>query len=61
MEIKVCGEQIQRFRIEKKGVRYVMGGRNFDCLNAVIERFIINGKTGYQVEYSNINENVQQL
>merc|ERR1719318_1750580 len=28
--------QIQRFRIEKKGVRYVMGGRTFECLDAVI-------------------------
>ncbi len=27
-----------RFRIEKKGVRYVMGGRTFDCLEAVINR-----------------------
>lgn len=31
--------QIQRFRIEKKGVRYVMGGRTFDCLDAVISRY----------------------
>lgn len=33
--------QIQRFRIEKKGVKYVMGGRNFDCLDAVINRYKI--------------------
>lgn len=31
--------QIQRFRIEKKGVRYFMGGRTFDCLDAVINRY----------------------
>jgi len=31
--------QIQRFRIEKKGVKYVMGGRMFDCLDAVINRY----------------------
>ncbi len=41
--------QIQRFRIEKKGVRYVMGGRNFDCLEAVINRYkteqIVEGHT----------------
>jgi Ras GTPase-activating protein 1 len=30
--------QIQRFRIEKKGVRYLMGGRTFECLDAVIHR-----------------------
>jgi len=47
--------QIQRFRIEKKGVRYVMGGRNFDCLNAVIERYkteqIVEGFTlGHHVK-----------
>ena len=41
--------QIQRFRVEKKGVRYVMGGRNFDCLDAVINRYkseqIVEGHT----------------
>jgi len=41
--------QIQRFRIEKKGVRYVMGGRTFDCLDAVINRYkteqIVEGHT----------------
>ena len=31
--------QIQRFRIEKKGVRYLMGGRTFNCLDAVINRY----------------------
>ncbi|CAG0917341.1 unnamed protein product [Notodromas monacha] len=31
--------QIQRFRIQKKGVRYLMGGRTFDCLDAVINRY----------------------
>lgn len=31
--------QIQRFRIEKKGVRYLMGGRIFECLDAVINRY----------------------
>jgi hypothetical protein len=31
--------QIQRFRVEKKGVRYVMGGRTFECLDAVINRY----------------------
>lgn len=34
--------QIQRFRIEKKGVRYLMGGRTFECLDAVINRYIFN-------------------
>ncbi|EEB13509.1 Ras GTPase-activating protein, putative [Pediculus humanus corporis] len=41
--------QIQRFRIEKRGVRYLMGGRTFDCLDAVIERYrreqIVEGHT----------------
>ncbi|CAB4068451.1 RASA1 [Lepeophtheirus salmonis] len=41
--------QIQRFRIEKKGVRYIMGGRTFDCLEAVINRYkteqIVDGHT----------------
>ena len=41
--------QIQRFRVEKKGVRYVMGGRTFDCLDAVINRYkteqIVEGHT----------------
>ena len=41
--------QIQRFRVEKKGVRYVMGGRTFDCLEAVINRYkteqIVEGHT----------------
>ena len=41
--------QIQRFRVEKKGVRYVMGGRSFDCLEAVIIRYkteqIVEGHT----------------
>jgi len=41
--------QIQRFRIEKKGVRYVMGGRTFECLDAVILRYkteqIVEGHT----------------
>jgi len=47
--------QIQRFRIEKKGVRYVMGGRTFDCLDAVINRYkteqIVEGFTlGHHVK-----------
>ncbi|XP_023333542.1 ras GTPase-activating protein 1 [Eurytemora carolleeae] len=47
--------QIQRFRIEKKGVKYVMGGRTFDCLNAVIDRYkteqIVEGFTlGHHVK-----------
>ena len=41
--------QIQRFRIEKKGVRYLMGGRTFECLDAVIHRYrkeqIVEGHT----------------
>nr|CAH0102365.1 unnamed protein product [Daphnia galeata] len=41
--------QIQRFRIEKKGVRYLMGGRTFNCLDAVINRYkseqIVEGHT----------------
>ncbi|XP_018334590.1 ras GTPase-activating protein 1 [Agrilus planipennis] len=41
--------QIQRFRIEKKGVRYLMGGRVFECLDAVINRYrkeqIVEGYT----------------
>ncbi|CAH1105565.1 unnamed protein product [Psylliodes chrysocephalus] len=41
--------QIQRFRIEKKGVRYLMGGRIFECLDAVINRYrkeqIVEGYT----------------
>ncbi|XP_045538707.1 ras GTPase-activating protein 1 [Papilio machaon] len=41
--------QIQRFRIEKKGVRYLMGGRVFECLDAVINRYrkeqIVEGHT----------------
>jgi len=41
--------QIQRFRIEKKGVRYIMGGRLFDCLESVIDRYrteqIVEGHT----------------
>uniref|UniRef100_A0A182K4P8 Ras GTPase-activating protein 1 n=1 Tax=Anopheles christyi TaxID=43041 RepID=A0A182K4P8_9DIPT len=54
--------QIQRFRIEKKGVRYLMGGRTFECLDAVINRYrkeqIVEGHTlmhpvinGSQPEY----------
>ena len=47
--------QIQRFRVEKKGVRYVMGGRTFDCLDAVINRYkteqIVEGHTlGYYIK-----------
>ncbi|XP_048484401.1 ras GTPase-activating protein 1 isoform X2 [Plutella xylostella] len=54
--------QIQRFRIEKKGVRYLMGGRTFECLDAVINRYrkeqIVEGHTlgqplhaeGHQIE-----------
>ncbi|ENN76401.1 hypothetical protein YQE_07062, partial [Dendroctonus ponderosae] len=38
-----------RFRIEKKGVRYLMGGRIFECLDAVINRYrkeqIVEGYT----------------
>ncbi|KAF2362864.1 Pleckstrin domain [Trinorchestia longiramus] len=30
---------IQRFRIEKRGVKYMMGGRSFSCLDAVINRY----------------------
>lgn len=41
--------QIQRFRIEKKGVRYLMGGRTFECLDAIINRYrkeqIVEGHT----------------
>ncbi|XKL62004.1 hypothetical protein PGB90_001837 [Kerria lacca] len=41
--------QIQRFRIEKRGVRYLMGGRTFECLDAVINRYrkeqIVEGHT----------------
>ena len=41
--------EIFRFRVEKKGVRYVMGGRTFDCLDAVINRYkteqIVEGHT----------------
>lgn len=41
--------QIQRFRIEKRGVRYLMGGRIFECLDAVINRYrkeqIVEGYT----------------
>ncbi|ODN03089.1 Ras GTPase-activating protein 1 [Orchesella cincta] len=41
--------QIQRFRIEKKGVRYLMGGRTFECLESVISRYrteqIVEGHT----------------
>jgi len=41
--------QIQRFRIEKQGVRYHMGGRTFECLDAVINRYrkeqIVEGYT----------------
>uniref|UniRef100_A0A182J5D4 Uncharacterized protein n=1 Tax=Anopheles atroparvus TaxID=41427 RepID=A0A182J5D4_ANOAO len=54
--------QIQRFRIEKKGVRYLMGGRTFECLDAVINRYrkeqIVEGHTlmhpvvnGIQADY----------
>ena len=49
--------QIQRFRVEKKGVRYLMGGRTFDCLDAVIHRYrteqIVEGHTlGHSVPSS---------
>ncbi|KAK2709712.1 ras GTPase-activating protein 1-like isoform X2 [Artemia franciscana] len=41
--------QIQRFRVEKRGVRYFMGGRTFECLDAVIARYkneqIVEGHT----------------
>ena len=51
--------QIQRFRIEKKGVRYVMGGRTFDCLDAVINRYkteqIVEGHTlGHYIKRVNL-------
>ncbi|KAG0729183.1 Ras GTPase-activating protein 1 [Chionoecetes opilio] len=40
---------IQRFRIEKRGVKYLMGGRTFSCLDAVIHRYkteqILEGHT----------------
>ncbi|RXG72389.1 Ras GTPase-activating protein 1 [Armadillidium vulgare] len=40
---------IQRFRIEKRGVKYIMGGRTFSCLDAVINRYkteqILEGHT----------------
>ncbi|KAK3861358.1 hypothetical protein Pcinc_032675 [Petrolisthes cinctipes] len=40
---------IQRFRIEKRGVKYLMGGRTFSCLDAVINRYkteqILEGHT----------------
>ncbi|CAL4130451.1 unnamed protein product, partial [Meganyctiphanes norvegica] len=53
---------IQRFRIEKRGVKYMMGGRTFSCLDAVINRYkteqILEGHTlGNPVQKSLINEN----
>lgn len=39
--------QIQRFRIEKKGVRYLMGGRTFECLDAVINRYVCYKSLGF--------------
>ncbi|GAB6026339.1 hypothetical protein CHUAL_012542 [Chamberlinius hualienensis] len=60
---------IQRFRIEKKGNRYFMGGRSFDSLEAVINRYkteqIVEGYTlglpvmkasRFTVELKNISE-----
>ncbi|KAJ8680102.1 hypothetical protein QAD02_015889 [Eretmocerus hayati] len=62
--------QIQRFRIEKKGVRYLMGGRTFECLDAVINRYrkeqIVEGHTLIQAlvtessDPSRLNREVQQ-
>ena len=56
--------QIQRFRIEKKGVRYVMGGRTFDCLEAVIIRYrteqIVEGHTlGHPVKRVRLTDRVE--
>ncbi|XP_026288101.1 ras GTPase-activating protein 1 [Frankliniella occidentalis] len=52
--------QIQRFRIEKKGVRYLMGGRTFECLDAVINRYrkeqIVEGHTLLQAVSRNLSE-----
>jgi len=48
--------QIQRFRIEKKGVRYVMGGRTFECLDAVILRY----KTEQIVEGHTLGQHVKK-
>ena len=55
--------QIQRFRVEKKGVRYVMGGRTFDCLDAVINRYkteqIVEGHTlGHPVKRVSLKQQV---
>ncbi|KAL1117878.1 hypothetical protein AAG570_004191 [Ranatra chinensis] len=53
--------QIQRFRIEKKGVRYLMGGRTFECLDAVINRYrkeqIVEGHTLVQPVCRAVSEN----
>jgi len=48
--------QIQRFRIEKKGVRYVMGGRTFDALEAVINRY----KTEQIVEGHSLGHHIRR-
>ncbi|OXA62813.1 Ras GTPase-activating protein 1 [Folsomia candida] len=55
--------QIQRFRIEKKGVRYQMGGRAFDCLESVIDRYrteqIVEGHTlGHPVKKGHNDEGI---
>ena len=49
--------QIQRFRIEKKGVRYVMGGRTFDALEAVINRY----KTEQIVEGHSLGHHIRRV
>lgn len=56
--------QIQRFRVEKKGVRYVMGGRTFECLDAVINRYkteqIVEGHTlGHPVKRVSTKKNIR--
>lgn len=58
--------QIQRFRIEKKGVRYLMGGRTFECLDAVINRYrkeqIVEGHTlGQPVSVLYFNKNLGDI
>lgn len=62
---------IQRFRIERKGNRYVMGGRSFDSLEAVVSRYkveqIVEGhvlgdpvlKAPYETCHSNRAEELQ--
>ncbi|XP_064608385.1 LOW QUALITY PROTEIN: ras GTPase-activating protein 1-like [Liolophura sinensis] len=35
----LCNKTVQRFRIEKQGRQYYMGGRYFDTLDAIIQRY----------------------